>query len=88
MNRTGIPWEDLPNDFLPRTVAPLNRSTAVVWGQSVKTAANVAVASQGIDAGKKIKGRKRHLITDPLPGARRHPHGCLGARLSLRETTA
>lgn len=27
---------------------------------------NVAESSQGIDAGKKIKGRKRHLITDTL----------------------
>ncbi|WP_328876168.1 hypothetical protein OHT76_42210 [Streptomyces sp. NBC_00287] len=34
--------------------------------QSVKTSANVAETSQGIDAGKKIKGRKRHLTTDTL----------------------
>ncbi len=32
----------------------------------MKTSANVAETSQGIDAGKKIKGRKRHLITDTL----------------------
>ncbi len=38
----------------------------MVNAQSVKTSANVAEASQGIDAGKKIKGRKRHLITDAL----------------------
>jgi transposase len=39
---------------------------AAVDAQSVKTSANVAETSQGIDAGKKIKGRKRHLITDTL----------------------
>jgi transposase len=35
-------------------------TAAVVDAQSVKTSANVAETSQGIDAGKKIKGRKRH----------------------------
>uniref|UniRef100_A0AAU2JZP3 IS5 family transposase n=1 Tax=Streptomyces sp. NBC_00049 TaxID=2903617 RepID=A0AAU2JZP3_9ACTN len=46
-----------------RNVEP---SAAVVDAQSVKTSSNVSEASQGIDAGKKIKGRKRHLITDTL----------------------
>ncbi|MDG9711385.1 transposase [Streptomyces sp. DH10] len=32
----------------------------------MKTSANVAETSQGIDASKKIKGRERHLITDTL----------------------
>jgi transposase len=41
-------------------------TAAVVDAQSVKTSANVAETSQGVDAGKKIKGRKRHLITDTL----------------------
>jgi transposase len=41
-------------------------TAAVVDAQSVKTSANVAETSQGIDAGKKTKGRKRHLITDTL----------------------
>ncbi|MEW1649085.1 IS5 family transposase [Streptomyces sp. NPDC091219] len=41
-------------------------TAAVVDAQSVKTSGNVAEGSQGIDAGKKIKGRKRHLITDTL----------------------
>lgn len=41
-------------------------SAAVVDAQSVKTSSNVAEESQGIDAGKKIKGRKRHLATDTL----------------------
>ncbi|MGX1267088.1 transposase [Streptomyces phaeoluteigriseus] len=34
--------------------------------QSVKTSANVPAASQGIDAGKKIAGRKRHIGVDTL----------------------
>ncbi|WP_369229348.1 IS5 family transposase [Streptomyces sp. R21] len=46
-----------------RAAAP---SAAVIDAQSVKTSANVAEASQGIDAGKKIKGRKRHVATDTL----------------------
>jgi transposase len=41
-------------------------SAAVVDSQSVKTSGNVPEASQGIDAGKKIKGRKRHIATDML----------------------
>ncbi len=41
-------------------------TAAVVDAQSVKTSANVPETSQGIDAGKKIKGRERHLITDTL----------------------
>lgn len=39
---------------------------AVVDAQSVNTSSNVTEASQGIDAGKKIKGRECHLITDTL----------------------
>lgn len=41
-------------------------TAAVVDAQSVKTSANVAENSQGIDTGRKIKGRERHLITDTL----------------------
>ncbi|MFC5239998.1 transposase [Streptomyces atrovirens] len=41
-------------------------TAAVVDARSVKTSANVAETSQGIDAGKKIEGRKRHVITDTL----------------------
>jgi transposase len=41
-------------------------TAAVIDAQSVKTSANVGETSQGIDAGKKIKGRKRHVITDTL----------------------
>lgn len=41
-------------------------SAAIIDSQSVKTSCNVSETSQGIDAGKKIKGRKRHIATDVL----------------------
>lgn len=41
-------------------------TAAIIDAQSVKTSGNVPEASQGIDAGKKIKGRKRHIATDAL----------------------
>lgn len=39
-------------------------SACVLDAQSVKTPANVPAAGQGIDAGKKIAGRKRHIGVD------------------------
>ena len=41
-------------------------TAALADAQSVKTSGNVPEASQGIDAGKLIKGRKRHIVTDTL----------------------
>jgi transposase len=41
-------------------------SAAILDAQSIRTSANVPESSQGIDAGKKIKGRKRHIATDTL----------------------
>ncbi|WP_327311976.1 IS5 family transposase [Streptomyces sp. NBC_01235] len=41
-------------------------TAAVVDSQSVKADATVTHASRGYDAGKKINGRKRHLLTDTL----------------------
>lgn len=41
-------------------------SVAILDAQSVKTSCNPPEATQGIDAGKKIKGRKRHIATDTL----------------------
>jgi transposase len=38
----------------------------VIDAQSVKTSTNVPATSQGYDAGKKIAGRKRSIITDTL----------------------
>jgi hypothetical protein len=41
-------------------------SAAIVDSQSVQADATVTLASRGYDAGKKINGRKRHLLTDTL----------------------
>lgn len=41
-------------------------SACVIDAQSVKTSTSVPAASQGIDAGKKIAGRKRSIVTDTL----------------------
>ncbi|MFF3616773.1 IS5 family transposase [Streptomyces sp. NPDC002580] len=46
-----------------RSIEP---SACVLDAQSVKTSANVPAAGWGIDAGKKIAGRKRHLGVDAL----------------------
>jgi transposase len=39
-------------------------SAGIVDSQSVKCADTVGAGSSGYDAGKKIKGRKRHILTD------------------------
>ncbi|MBQ0969565.1 MULTISPECIES: IS5 family transposase [Actinomycetes] len=41
-------------------------SACVLDAQSIKTSANVPAAGQGIDAGKKIAGRRRHIGVDTL----------------------
>lgn len=41
-------------------------TAAVIDTQSIKTSTNVPVTSQGADAGKKIAGRKRGIVTDAL----------------------
>jgi transposase len=41
-------------------------SACVLDAQSIKTSANVPATGQGIDAGKKIAGRKRHIGVDTL----------------------
>ncbi len=41
-------------------------TAAIVDSQSVKADATVALTSRGFDAGKKVNGRKRHLLTDTL----------------------
>jgi transposase len=41
-------------------------SAAIIDAQAVKTSGTVSEADQGIDAGKRIKGRKRHIATDIL----------------------
>nr|WP_237522287.1 transposase [Streptomyces sp. SID1328] len=41
-------------------------TAGIVDSQSVKADATVTHASRGFDAGKKINGRKRHLLPDTL----------------------
>jgi transposase len=41
-------------------------SACVIDAQSVKTSTSVPASGQGIDAGKKIVGRKRNIVTDTL----------------------
>ncbi|MEV4274513.1 IS5 family transposase [Actinoplanes xinjiangensis] len=41
-------------------------TASIMDSQSVKTSTNVPTATQGIDAGKRIVGRKRGIITDTL----------------------
>lgn len=41
-------------------------TAAILDSQSVKTSCNVSESDQGIDANKKIEGRKRHIATDVL----------------------
>ncbi|MEU3756892.1 IS5 family transposase [Streptomyces olivoreticuli] len=52
-------------------------TAAVIDSQSVKGAASVPAATRGYDGGKKINGRRRHVITD-----------CLGLLLMVLVTAA
>jgi transposase len=45
---------------------PAEPTASIMDTQSVKTSTNVPAATQGADAGKKIVGRKRGIITDTL----------------------
>jgi transposase len=53
----------LVRDHHGRAVEP---TASIMDTQSVKTSTNVPAATQGTDAGKKIVGRKRGIITDTL----------------------
>jgi transposase len=52
-------------------------TAAIIDSQSVRAAANVPASSRGYDAGKKVPGRKRHIVVD-----------CLGLLLAVMVTTA
>lgn len=41
-------------------------TAAIIDAQSVKGAATVGAASRGYDAGKKVNGRKRHVVVDTM----------------------
>lgn len=53
----------LPREKESRNGEP---SAYVIDAQSVKTSTGVPASSQGVDAGKKIVGRKRSIVTDTL----------------------
>ncbi|MFI9644378.1 IS5 family transposase [Micromonospora sp. NPDC051925] len=53
----------LVRDHHGRAIAP---TASIMDSQSVKTSTNVPLSTQGTDAGKKIVGRKRGIITDTL----------------------
>ncbi|MFE3271254.1 transposase [Streptomyces sp. NPDC059215] len=44
----------------------IERSAGLIDSQSVGTADTVPAATRGFDAGKKVKGRKRFIVTDAL----------------------
>ncbi|WP_260848532.1 transposase [Streptomyces sp. SLBN-118] len=52
-------------------------TAGVIDAQSVRAAATVPAASRGYDGGKKVPGRKRHIVTD-----------CLGLLLIVAVTAA
>ncbi|MFF2601326.1 transposase [Streptomyces californicus] len=41
-------------------------TAGIIDAQSVRAAATVPTASRGYDGGKKVPGRKRHIVTDTL----------------------
>lgn len=62
---------DRPTGLLPRLARETEGRSAeptvcLLDSQTVKTSATVHLADQGLDAAKKIAGRKRHLATDTL----------------------
>lgn len=65
----GLVREDAGRDPEP--------TAAIVDSQSVRAAATIPASSRGYDAGKKVPGRKRHIMVD-----------CLGLLLVVMVTTA
>ncbi|MFI7502687.1 transposase [Streptomyces sp. NPDC049687] len=51
---------------LKLTARDLEPSAGLIDTQSVRTVGTVPAATRGFDAGKKVKGRKRLIVTDTL----------------------
>jgi transposase len=63
---TGIMHDELRRQCRIAAGRKPEPTAAVIDSQSVKAAEEVARASRGYDAGKKINGRKRHIAVDTL----------------------
>ncbi|MFD3531744.1 IS5 family transposase [Streptomyces sp. NPDC058664] len=60
-------FHDRLRDRVRETSGRAPESTAgIIDAQSVKGAASVPVAGRGFDGGKKVNGRKRHIVVDTL----------------------
>ena len=61
-------WEDINNNLRPKLPEQAGRkgdpTAAIVDSQSVKSADQAG--AKGYDGGKKVKGRKRHIMVDVL----------------------
>lgn len=68
--RTGCSWRQLPKDFPPWETVYWHfkrwRDDGSLDAQSVKGADTVGRKTRGYDAGKKVNGRKRHLVVDTI----------------------
>jgi hypothetical protein len=67
--KTGV-WQRIHDALRDRVRLRAGRhpspTAAIIDSQTVRAADTVPQASSGYDAGKKIKGRKRHLAVDTL----------------------
>ena len=62
-------WEKMMRNLVEKNLIRMGRKPdprySLIDSQSVKTTDK----AQGIDGGKKVKGRKRHILTDTRPSS-------------------